>query len=192
MAQHVIVVSDGSARPNPGVGRIGYLCALVQDGTIERVWCGDHTLKGQRTNNEAEYEAAIAGLRLAAACAPGLPCRLYVDSELLVRQIRGEYRAAEKFRGWIEQIREETYSVDWHSRTSTVAAAVDHLSRHDVSAALDCIRSWALELTGLGVEGGIEYVGGPGDVQRHGSLHECGQMPAGQSGHGGGLSHTLP
>jgi ribonuclease HI len=45
---------------------------------------------GRRTNNEAEYEAAIAGLRAAHAL-HARQVMLMVDGELVARQLRGEY-----------------------------------------------------------------------------------------------------
>jgi len=46
---------------------------------------------GQATNNEAEYQALILGLQQALFC--GIQeIRIYMDSELLVRQLNGQYR----------------------------------------------------------------------------------------------------
>ena len=47
------------------------------------------------SNNEAEYEALIAGLRLAKAVG-AKRVEVYSDSQLVVNQVSGEYRHAEK------------------------------------------------------------------------------------------------
>jgi probable phosphoglycerate mutase len=77
---------DGGARGNPGLA--GYGVHIEQeDGTVIEL----KEALGIATNNVAEYRGLIAALEWAAA--HGV-CRLHVrsDSELLVRQMRGEYR----------------------------------------------------------------------------------------------------
>ena len=77
---------DGGSRGNPGPG--GYGVHIEQDdGTIVEL----KESLGLTTNNVAEYSGLIAALRWAAA--NGIS-KLHVraDSELLVKQMRGEYR----------------------------------------------------------------------------------------------------
>ena len=79
--------TDGGARGNPGPAAYGYVIE-AEDGTVlashgERI--------GVATNNVAEYRALIAGLEKAVAL--GLPeVEVVSDSELLVKQMTGEYR----------------------------------------------------------------------------------------------------
>jgi ribonuclease HI len=79
--------TDGASRGNPGPAAGAYI--LVDgEGKVfeERGW-----FLGTRTNNEAEYEALIAGL----AAAAGHGCRVLSvcsDSELVIRQMQGTYR----------------------------------------------------------------------------------------------------
>jgi ribonuclease HI len=78
---------DGGSRGNPGPA--GYGVQVVhEDGTIEAEL---HEFVGLTTNNVAEYRGLIAALTWAVE--RGLPS-LHVrsDSELLVKQLRGEYR----------------------------------------------------------------------------------------------------
>jgi len=78
---------DGGARGNPGPGAIGYV--LTDTTGQEREARGEFV--GTVTNNVAEYRALIAGLTAAArhhACA----LEVRMDSELVVRQMTGEYR----------------------------------------------------------------------------------------------------
>ena len=79
--------TDGGARGNPGPAAYGYVLE-AEDGTVldargEKI--------GVATNNVAEYRALIAGLE--AALAHGVKeLEVVSDSELLVRQMQGEYR----------------------------------------------------------------------------------------------------
>ena len=78
---------DGGARGNPGPGAIGYALFDPSGSEIEA--------RGERlgivTNNVAEYQALIAGLE-AAQRRGAEPLVVYMDSELVVRQMTGEYR----------------------------------------------------------------------------------------------------
>ncbi len=83
----ILAFTDGAARGNPGEGGIGIILKDECGTTVTRL-CG-HI--GESTNNVAEYTALIECLQAAAA----IPCShliVHSDSELLVRQIKGEYR----------------------------------------------------------------------------------------------------
>jgi ribonuclease HI len=79
--------TDGGARGNPGPAAYGYVLE-AEDGTVlaaegERI--------GVATNNVAEYRALIAGLGKAVELqVPEVD--VVSDSELLVKQMTGEYR----------------------------------------------------------------------------------------------------
>ncbi|MDO8468024.1 MAG: ribonuclease HI family protein [Nanoarchaeota archaeon] len=82
----IITNSDGGARGNPGPGAIGVI--VRRDGEILRKYS---RFIGERvTNNIAEYEALIAALKIALEYDKEVTCIL--DSELLVKQLLGEYR----------------------------------------------------------------------------------------------------
>jgi len=79
--------TDGGARGNPGPAAYGYVLE-TEDGTVldargERI--------GVATNNVAEYSALIAGLEKALELGVG-EVEVVSDSELMVKQMRGEYR----------------------------------------------------------------------------------------------------
>jgi ribonuclease HI len=79
--------TDGGARGNPGPAAYGYVIE-AEDGTVlashgERI--------GVATNNVAEYRALIAGLEKAVALGVS-EIEVVSDSELLVKQMTGEYR----------------------------------------------------------------------------------------------------
>ena len=79
--------TDGGARGNPGPAAFGYVLE-TDDGTIlaahgERI--------GVATNNVAEYSALVAGLERALELGVD-ELEVVSDSELLVKQMTGEYR----------------------------------------------------------------------------------------------------
>jgi ribonuclease HI len=79
--------TDGGARGNPGPAAFAYVLER-SDGTL--LASHGETI-GVATNNVAEYRGLVAGLAKAAEL--GLPeVEVVSDSELLVKQMRGEYR----------------------------------------------------------------------------------------------------
>ena len=79
--------TDGGARGNPGPAAYGYVLE-AEDGTV--LDARGETI-GVATNNVAEYRALIAGLEKAVELAID-ELEVVSDSELLVKQMRGEYR----------------------------------------------------------------------------------------------------
>jgi ribonuclease HI len=78
---------DGGSRGNPGPAAFGY---VLMDGRGRTVEARGEVI-GEATNNVAEYRGLIAGLEAAAHHrAPALVVRM--DSELVIRQMTGEYR----------------------------------------------------------------------------------------------------
>jgi ribonuclease HI len=78
---------DGGARGNPGPGAFGYVLA---DPSGREVEARGEAL-GTVTNNVAEYRGLLAGLD-AALKHGARPLTVYMDSELVVKQMTGEYR----------------------------------------------------------------------------------------------------
>jgi ribonuclease HI len=79
--------TDGGARGNPGPAAYGYVLE-TPDGTL--LDARGETI-GVATNNVAEYRALIAGLE--AALERGVTeLEVVSDSELVVKQMRGEYK----------------------------------------------------------------------------------------------------
>jgi len=84
------IYTDGGARGNPGPAAIGVV-VCDQDDVIIKPFS---EYIGRATNNEAEYRALVRGLEIAAKYTDGeVICTL--DSELVVRQMTGEYRVKE-------------------------------------------------------------------------------------------------
>ena len=91
--------TDGGSRGNPGPAAYGYVLE-ADDGTI--LDARGETI-GVATNNVAEYSALIAGLQAALERGVG-EVEVVSDSELLVKQMRGEYKVKnEALRGLVDE-----------------------------------------------------------------------------------------
>ena len=78
---------DGGARGNPGPAAIGAVAATPEGEILERRGLAI----GRATNNVAEYRALLLGIALAEELGAG-EVELVGDSELIVKQVKGEYR----------------------------------------------------------------------------------------------------
>jgi ribonuclease HI len=85
--EHLILYIDGASRGNPGRAGAG---ALITNEEGKRMVEMSRYL-GQKTNNEAEYWALLLGLREAKRVG-GKAIRVFTDSELVERQVKGLYR----------------------------------------------------------------------------------------------------
>jgi len=83
----LVVNVDGGARGNPGPAAVGVVVRDADGEVLEE--------RGERigvaTNNVAEYRALLAGIERAAALGAA-ELELVGDSELVVRQVKGEYK----------------------------------------------------------------------------------------------------
>jgi ribonuclease HI len=82
----VTVFTDGGSRGNPGPAAIGGVI-LAGEKTLEEF----SAYIGDKTNNQAEYAALLAGLERAAKFTD-VAVNCVLDSELVVKQMRGEYK----------------------------------------------------------------------------------------------------
>lgn len=83
----MVAYADGASRGNPGPSSLGAVLYDEAGNELHRV----SRALGHATNNQAEYQAAIAALEAAL----GLGARrleLRMDSELVVRQLSGRYK----------------------------------------------------------------------------------------------------
>ncbi len=87
MYKRLMVYSDGGSRGNPGLAAAAFLI-LTEKGQILKATA--HFL-GNRTNNQAEYEALIAALETVASIGTE-EVHCYLDSELVAKHLNGEYR----------------------------------------------------------------------------------------------------
>ena len=81
------IFTDGAARGNPGPAGAG---VYIEDAEGEVV-SEDFAYLGEATNNVAEYRALLLGLERAQELG-ARKIEIRADSELMVRQLRGEYR----------------------------------------------------------------------------------------------------
>jgi len=85
MTRKAVLYTDGAASGNPGPAGIGYV--LITDGKKKRY----SAFIGNTTNNVAEYTALIEGLKT--ALREGVKeIEIYMDSELVVKQLKGLYK----------------------------------------------------------------------------------------------------
>jgi ribonuclease HI len=86
-----IIYSDGGARGNPGPAGIG---AVIYNEKRQEIATVSRFI-GKATNNQAEYEALIAILEKAKELKIK-KAKVYLDSELIVKQINREYKVKDK------------------------------------------------------------------------------------------------
>lgn len=85
----VVIEADGGSRGNPGNAAYGAVLKDAETGTViaergERI--------GIASNNVAEYQGLIAGLRLYRGYADGAQLEVRMDSKLVVQQMSGEWK----------------------------------------------------------------------------------------------------
>lgn len=95
--------SDGGSRGNPGQAALAF---ILEDPVHGEVLKEGMERIGVETNNVAEYRALIEGLKVARTFQPNrLICHL--DSELVVRQLNGEYQVKiPALKAFVDEIRE--------------------------------------------------------------------------------------
>jgi len=89
----IIAYCDGGSRGNPGLAAIGVYLPQLKKGYSKFL--------GTATNNEAEYQAAIFALKkikhlIGGVKAEKAEIEVKMDSELVVKQLNGEYKIKEK------------------------------------------------------------------------------------------------
>jgi ribonuclease HI len=86
-ARELVLCTDGASRGNPGPAGAGAIITDEEGATLTE----KAVYLGETTNNQAEYQALLIGLQEALKLAPArLTVRM--DSELIVKQLNGEYR----------------------------------------------------------------------------------------------------
>ena len=83
----VRVASDGAARGNPGLAGAGAVLYDEQGRVLERLG----KFLGRQTNNVAEYQGLLLGLRRAGELGAE-ELEVVADSELMIRQLSGAYQ----------------------------------------------------------------------------------------------------
>jgi ribonuclease HI len=119
----LVVNVDGGARGNPGPAAVAAVLATPEGEVIAQ----RGEVIGHATNNVAEYRALLLGLELARERGAN-EVDLVGDSELVVRQVKGEYRVKDAaLRELHDEVREalagfERWSINHVSREQNAVA----------------------------------------------------------------------
>ena len=97
-SEKIIVYTDGGSRGNPGPAAVG---VVVLNESGQKLKEYGAKLEEISTNNEAEYEAVIFGLKklkqlFGKEKTKNLKVEFRVDSELIASQLSGEYKVSEE------------------------------------------------------------------------------------------------
>lgn len=93
----LVIYTDGGSRGNPGPAAIGVVIVGENGAAIKKY----SEYLGEKTNNEAEYEAVIFALKKAKALfgkkkIKDMEIELRSDSELIVKQLNHQYKIEEE------------------------------------------------------------------------------------------------
>ena len=88
MSRKLKIFTDGGARGNPGPAALGAVICDDSGKVVKKI--GEYL--GEKTNNEAEYEAVLRAL-IEAKELGAEEVELVLDSELVARQLNNIYRA---------------------------------------------------------------------------------------------------
>ena len=140
-----MIRTDGAARGNPGPASAGaVLLASSRPDALDPLAAPDATVSvylGVRTNNVAEYTGLVRALELAAEL-EATEVDLLLDSQLIVEQLRGNYRVKDaKLRPLFEAARSILDRLDRWS--------VRHVPRAENSAA-DALANAAIDRVAAG------------------------------------------
>ena len=136
MNSHLRVYSDGASRGNPGPSAIAFLI-VGEDGKILK---RHSECVGVRTNNQVEYDALISALEFASALR-GQEVVCCMDSELVVKQLNGEYRVRSRKLEflWLKvyELKEKFQKISFIHvpRTDTYIQLVDRLANQTLDRA---------------------------------------------------------
>ncbi len=127
-----MIHTDGGARGNPGPAAAGIVIDGLDKGKKE---IGEYL--GEMTNNEAEYRAVLIALKklkslIGSDKAAETEVEIYVDSELLARQVNGEYKVKEKE---LQNLFVEL----WNARLDFKSVTFHHVYREENSGADDIV-----------------------------------------------------
>ena len=131
MRKKLSIYTDGASRGNPGPTGIG-IVICDESGKIVKEY---EKFIGIATNNIAEYRALIKALELASSFQVSeIEC--FSDSELMVRQLNGEYRVKNvKLKALFLQVREKEKQFE-KVNYSHVPREEGHIKRADKLANL--------------------------------------------------------
>jgi ribonuclease HI len=123
--EKMIIYTDGGSRGNPGPAAIGVLFADERGGVSKSY---SKTI-GEKTNNEAEYEAVLFALQKARALfgkkrIKAMEVEFRLDSELVERQLNAGYKVEEE-RLW------PLFMKIWNARIDFGRLVFRHVGRNE-------------------------------------------------------------
>ncbi len=124
MKYKFLIHTDGGARGNPGPAAVGI---IIEGESVGKKEFGEYL--GETTNNEAEYRAVIIALKklkhlVGGEKAKGAEVEVHVDSELLEKQINGEYKIKD------ENIKNLFVEI-WNLKTDFGEVTFKHIPREE-------------------------------------------------------------
>jgi len=115
--RRLVIHTDGAARGNPGPAGAGWIIETPSGEVVTEGWAYLGTL----TNNQAEYEALLRAL-MDADPDRDTELAIYCDSQLVVRQLSGEYRVKD------EGLRPR-YEAVLHTLRGAASVSLSHVPR---------------------------------------------------------------
>jgi ribonuclease HI len=134
MKDKITMYTDGGARNNPGPAAVGVYIKTLGKKYAEYI--------GEKTNNEAEYEALIFGLKkikslIGKGESKNTEIECFLDSELVVKQLNHEYKLTEKHI-------QELFLKTWNIMLDFKSVRFYHIKREENSIA-DALVNQALD-----------------------------------------------
>ena len=114
---------DGASRGNPGPAAAG---VVIRDRQKKRTVLEAGYFLGKMTNNQAEYNALLIALHAATKSA-GEKIRIRCDSELIVKQLLGEYRVKSPD---LKPLYEQAVDLLHQTRSWSIEHVKRHLNSH--------------------------------------------------------------
>ena len=124
-----LIHTDGGARGNPGPAAIGVITEgiITEDSSRGKKEYGEYL--GEATNNEAEYKAVIFALKKLKQLIGNTEAKtsdvdVVLDSELIERQLNGEYKIKEKnLQNYFAEV--------WNLKSDYGSVSFRHVRRED-------------------------------------------------------------
>lgn len=88
---NLVIFCDGGSRGNPGKAGLGSIIYDDKKNVLKEI----SKFLGIATNNQAEYKAVLEGIKEAKRL-KAKRIKFFLDSELIVKQMSGEYRVKNK------------------------------------------------------------------------------------------------
>ncbi len=134
------ILTDGGARGNPGPAAAAFVVKDDAGKIVEK--CGKY-LGDKVTNNVAEYQAVILALKWLLGQTkiihyPLSTVKFYSDSELIVKQLNGEYKIKDlKLKNLIIKIRDLERQLDFQINYNLISRLQNTEADHLVNKILD-------------------------------------------------------